>query len=187
MSQLNFAVFYPHPPERVWRAITDRRALAAWLMDNDFEPRLGHKFQFFAQSLPGLQPKINCQVIELDQPKRLVYTWQDALMSQPSLVIWTLNPIDGGTQLKLEHRVVQVPQPSQPMRLPQTLDSRFMATLETQFLPPTEQKRLQLGHTDTNSFDAGMLDFCLDGGWHTALNESLQNWLTVASSAVQSS
>ena len=69
MNQLNFAVFYPHPPERVWRAITDRRALAAWLMDNDFEPRLGHKFQFFAQSLPGLKPTINCQVIELVEAK----------------------------------------------------------------------------------------------------------------------
>ncbi len=30
--------FYPHPPERVWKALTDRRVLAAWMMENDFEP-----------------------------------------------------------------------------------------------------------------------------------------------------
>ena len=72
-QMLKLEVFYPHPPERVWQAITNRRALAAWLMDNDFEPRLGHKFQFSAQSLPGLE-NINCQILELDQPKRLVYS-----------------------------------------------------------------------------------------------------------------
>jgi len=32
-------VFYPHSPERVWQALIDRRALAAWMMDNDFLSR----------------------------------------------------------------------------------------------------------------------------------------------------
>ncbi len=31
-------VFYPqHSLGRVWQALTDRRALTAWMMDNDFE------------------------------------------------------------------------------------------------------------------------------------------------------
>ncbi len=97
-------VFYPHAPERVWRMLTSRQALSAWLMDNDFEPRLGHQFCFQAHSLPGLDGTVHCQVTVLDAPKRLAYTWQDALMARPSQVTWTLWPVEGGTQLRLEHR-----------------------------------------------------------------------------------
>lgn len=39
-------VFYPYPPQRIWQVLTERRALSAWLMDNDFEPLVGHKFRF---------------------------------------------------------------------------------------------------------------------------------------------
>jgi hypothetical protein len=45
-------VIYPYPVERVWRALTDSRALAKWLLPNDFEPRLGHKFSFVREH-PG--------------------------------------------------------------------------------------------------------------------------------------
>lgn len=97
-------VFYPHPPQYVWQVLTDRKALAAWLMENDFEPRVGHKFRFQTHSLPGLEEIIDCEVLELNEPKRLAYTWQDSLMCQPSIVTWTLTPVEGGTRLQLEHR-----------------------------------------------------------------------------------
>ena len=38
--------FYPFPPEQLWKALTNSRALAEWLMPNDFEPRVGHCFRF---------------------------------------------------------------------------------------------------------------------------------------------
>ena len=101
---LKTKVFYPYSPQQVWRGLTERRSLAAWLMDNDFEPQIGHKFQFRTHSLPGLDGVIRCEVLEIDAPKRLAYNWQDSYMSQPSIVIWTLTPVDGGTQLQLEHR-----------------------------------------------------------------------------------
>ncbi|MBE9168512.1 SRPBCC domain-containing protein [Pleurocapsales cyanobacterium LEGE 06147] len=96
-------VFYPHPPEKVWRALTNSRALAAWLMNNNFEPRIGHKFQFYDDSLPGLKMTIQCEIIELDEPNRLVYTWQDCLTAESSLAIWTLTKREEGTQLQLRH------------------------------------------------------------------------------------
>ena len=43
-------------------------------------------------------------MVELNEPKRLVYTWQDEVKSEPSLVIWTLTPVEGGTQLQLKHQ-----------------------------------------------------------------------------------
>jgi uncharacterized protein YndB with AHSA1/START domain len=97
-------VFYPHPPLRVWKALTDRSALAAWMMENDFEPQLGHKFRFQSDPHSGLETTIHCEVIEVDEPKRLVYTWQDSPTHKPCLVIWTLTPVEGGTQLHLEHQ-----------------------------------------------------------------------------------
>ncbi|MBW4502016.1 MAG: SRPBCC domain-containing protein [Scytonema hyalinum WJT4-NPBG1] len=107
LRNLNKEVFYPYPPQRVWQVLTNRRALAAWLMENDFEPRVGHKFRFQESTLPGLDESIDCEVIELEEPKRLSYTWQDKFMPQPSIVTWILESQEGGTQLRLQHRILE--------------------------------------------------------------------------------
>jgi uncharacterized protein YndB with AHSA1/START domain len=116
LRNLKKEIFYPHPPEKVWQVLTNRRTLAAWLMENDFEPRVGHKFQFQDSTLPGISEIINCEVLELDEPNRLSYTWQDQFMSRPSIVTWILEPQEGGTQLRLEHKILQsLPtEPQQP-------------------------------------------------------------------------
>lgn len=92
---------YPYPLERVWYALTNQGALACWLMENDFEPRLGHQFQL--RSLPELEIVIYCEVIALEVPTRLVYTWREQWMDQPSLVTWTLETVEAGTRLHLCH------------------------------------------------------------------------------------
>src|ERR1051326_2998329 len=102
--EVRLEVIYPHPPERVWRALTARRALAKWLMPNDFEPRLGHKFRFTGARREGDRDVIECEVITLDAPCRLAYTWRHAPDETPSIVIWTLEPVAAGTRLRLEHR-----------------------------------------------------------------------------------
>ena len=102
-EQIKLSVFYPYPVEKVWQALTDRRILNAWMMNNDFEPRVGHKFKFENHSLPGIKTTIYCEVIELEPFKRLIYTWQDEITSEPTLVIWTLTIVEGGTQLQLKH------------------------------------------------------------------------------------
>src|SRR5271155_1823665 len=38
----------PHPPEKIWRALTEGALLKEWLLENDFEPTVGHKFRFRA-------------------------------------------------------------------------------------------------------------------------------------------
>ncbi len=95
-------VFYPHCQERVWQALTDRRTLAAWMMDNDFEPRLGHKFHF-REDMLGLDRCIHCEVIELEPPNRLAYRWQESQTEDSTIVIWTLTSVSGGTTLQLRH------------------------------------------------------------------------------------
>jgi uncharacterized protein YndB with AHSA1/START domain len=100
---VDLEVFYPYSSERVWQVLTDRRALAAWMMENDFEPKLGHRFRFYSQPLPGITTTIQCEVVELEEPSRLAYTWQDSSTAEPSLVLWTLTTVPGGTQLQLKH------------------------------------------------------------------------------------
>ena len=102
-DRVKLSVVYPYPPEKVWQALTDCRILNVWMMKNDFEPCLGHKFKFESESLPGFKTLIHCEVVELEKPKRLVYTWQDKPTGEPSLVIWTLTGVEGGTQLQLKH------------------------------------------------------------------------------------
>ena len=102
--------FYPHPPEDVWAAITDPHALAEWLEPNDHLAKAGHKFQFRCD--PGLCGCgiTECEVLEADPPRRLVWSWvsvpknENSPRPDPMTIIWTLTPQEGGTLLTLEHR-----------------------------------------------------------------------------------
>ena len=100
--------FYPHPPEDVWTALTDPRALAEWLMPNNFEPVVGRVFRFHVDPMPGFSGISECTVLEVVPPKRLVYTWTslpkkpDAPRPEPMTLVWTLEPQGVGTKLVLE-------------------------------------------------------------------------------------
>jgi uncharacterized protein YndB with AHSA1/START domain len=99
---------YPQAPERVWRALTDRRALSQWLMETDFEPRLGHRFTFRAKPQAGWDGVTYCEVTELDPPHRVAFTWrggsgQDRPPTLDTVVRFTLTPEGSGTRLTLEH------------------------------------------------------------------------------------
>jgi uncharacterized protein YndB with AHSA1/START domain len=90
----------PHPPEKVWRALTDQRLLAKWMMDNDFEPVVGRKFSFRTKPMPNWNGVVNCEVLSLEPNRRLSYAWN----STGEIVTWTLTPTDsGGTLLRMEH------------------------------------------------------------------------------------
>jgi uncharacterized protein YndB with AHSA1/START domain len=92
---------YRHPPDRVWQALSDSRAIAEWLMPNDFEPRLGHRFQFRAPNARGWSGIVDCEVTEVDPPRRLAYTWKSDKVD--TVVTWTLHPTAHGTRLELVH------------------------------------------------------------------------------------
>lgn len=99
---LSFEVIYPHSPTAVWQALTDSQAMSEWLMENDFEPRIGHKFQFRTKPGPAFDGIVNCEVLEVDEPRRLSYTWQGGRMPRPTIVTWTLEPVPAGTHVRLE-------------------------------------------------------------------------------------
>lgn len=100
---LHKTVEYDHPPERVWRALTTSEILARWLMPNDFEPRLGHRFEFRADPGPGFDGVVACEVLEFEPPHHMVWGWRGGPID--TTVHFRLEPRpDGGTTLHFEQR-----------------------------------------------------------------------------------
>jgi len=100
----------PHPPAKVWRALTQSSLIAEWLMPNDFEARLGATFTFRAKPMGNWNGIVHCEVTTFDPPKRLVYTWKGGTVQNAaygsaldSVVEWTLTPVAGGTRVRMEH------------------------------------------------------------------------------------
>lgn len=95
----------PHPPEKVWRALTQSELLADWMMANDFQPVVGHKFKFTAQPAANWDGVVKCEVLEVQAHTRLSYRWGvggDTPAAIVSVVTLTLTPTHKGTQLRME-------------------------------------------------------------------------------------
>jgi uncharacterized protein YndB with AHSA1/START domain len=96
----------PHPPEKIWRALTQGALIEAWLMKNDFQPVVGHRFNFRATPLPHWNGVVDCQVLVVEPPERLSYSWNasgdEAAGGLKTVVTWTLTPVKGGTQVRME-------------------------------------------------------------------------------------
>ena len=90
----------PHPPEKVWRALTEGVLIKEWLMDNDFQPVVGHKFNFRSTPVPNWNGVIDCEVLVVEPNKKLSYTW--GTLGQESVVVWTLVATSGGTLVRME-------------------------------------------------------------------------------------
>lgn len=91
---------FAHPVAKLWRALTERPLLAQWLMQNDFEPVAGHSFQFRAEPMPGWDGVIECEVLVVEELRRLSYTWSS--MGLASVVLFTLTPAGAGTHVCME-------------------------------------------------------------------------------------
>jgi uncharacterized protein YndB with AHSA1/START domain len=91
----------PHPPEKIWRALTQGPLIKEWLMDNDFQPVVGHSFKFRSTPAPNWNGIIDSQVLVVEPNKKLSYSW--GALGLESAVTWTLTPTDTGTHVRMEH------------------------------------------------------------------------------------
>ncbi len=53
----------PHPLEKVWRSLTQVPLIQEWLMDNDLQPVVGHRFNFRSTPMPNWDGVIDCEVL----------------------------------------------------------------------------------------------------------------------------
>jgi uncharacterized protein YndB with AHSA1/START domain len=97
----------PHPPEKVWRALTQSALIEEWLMKNDFQPTVGHKFTLRADPVPHWNGVTDCEVLVLEPPRRLSYRWNasgaEAAGGVKTIVTWTLTPTKSGVLVRMEH------------------------------------------------------------------------------------
>ncbi|MEZ5965508.1 MAG: SRPBCC domain-containing protein [Planctomycetota bacterium] len=103
MKGIHLEQVYPHPIERVWEAIATSSGLAAWLMPNDFEPRVGHRFRFRWKKIPGWRGIVDCEVTRVEPQRCLAFTWRGEEKHRPTTVTFTLTPVPEGTRLVLDH------------------------------------------------------------------------------------
>ncbi len=76
---LKWDVFYPHPAERVWKALTDPLALAEWLNPE--------------------ADVIDYHVVHSVEPRRVSYAWKT--QSCDTIVSFDLSAAAGGTNLRV--------------------------------------------------------------------------------------
>jgi uncharacterized protein YndB with AHSA1/START domain len=90
----------PHPAQKIWRALTQGALIKEWLMDNDFQAVVGHKFNFRSSPMPKWDGIIDSQVLVIEPNKKLSYSWN--ALGLESVVVWTLVPTKGGTLVRME-------------------------------------------------------------------------------------
>lgn len=92
----------PHPPEKLWRALTQPHLIEAWLMKNDFDAVVGHRFNLRGE-WGGV---LDCEVLTVEPHRSLSYSWNfshdDAAYDLKSVVVFTLTPTSTGTLLRME-------------------------------------------------------------------------------------
>jgi uncharacterized protein YndB with AHSA1/START domain len=91
---------FAHPPEKVWRALTEGDLIAQWLMANDFQPVAGHRFQLRMPPMPQWDGVIHSEVLIVEPHERLAYRWDS--LGLESVVAWTLTRTAGGTLVRME-------------------------------------------------------------------------------------
>lgn len=88
------------PADKIWRALTDSTLMEQWIMSNDFKPVVGHRFTFRMPAQGNWSGVIDCEVLSVEPPRRLSYTW--GTLGLETVVTFTLTPTAGGVTLRLE-------------------------------------------------------------------------------------
>lgn len=100
----------PYAADKIWRTLTTSELLMKWLMPNDFQPSVGHHFNFRTRPIGDWDGVVHCEVLDYDPPRLLRYSWKGGADTNPkfgskldSVVTWTLTPVEGGTQVRMVH------------------------------------------------------------------------------------
>ena len=100
IETISFEVDLHHPPEKVWRALTDPELLGEWLLPViGFKLEPGASFTFKTQPYPGWDGTVNCRFVEIEPLRKLSYAWTVPFLD--TVVTFTLAPTALGTRLSI--------------------------------------------------------------------------------------
>jgi len=99
------------PPEAVFRLLTDSREIVRWKGERaEIEARPGGLFRVI---FPNRTDVVSGRFVELDPPRRVVFTWgwegNEHVPPGASRVEIDLEPVGGGTRLRLVHTGLPIP------------------------------------------------------------------------------
>jgi uncharacterized protein YndB with AHSA1/START domain len=109
MSHIRIVRDYPHPPLKVWRAMTDPTLIPLWTATGaggrteGFAATVGTRFQFIARPKPGWNGVVDCEVLEVSEPTLLRYSWTGDEGGDVTEVTCRLEPCADGTRFTYEH------------------------------------------------------------------------------------
>ena len=109
MSDIRIVRDYAHPPAKVWRAVTDPALIPLWTATGaggrpeGFTTTVGTKFQLVAKPKPGWSGVVDCEVLEVNEPSLLRYSWTGDEGGDVTEVVYRLEPHPGGTRFTYEH------------------------------------------------------------------------------------
>ncbi len=94
---------YDASAEDLWELVASREGLASWLMDNDFEPVVGHAFTFRTEPRPPFfDGVVGSQVLRIEPPRLLEISWVGGPVD--TVVSFVLEPLGPDrTRLDLVH------------------------------------------------------------------------------------
>jgi uncharacterized protein YndB with AHSA1/START domain len=93
---IRLSQFIPHPPAKVWQALTDPELHAKWWAAGDIKAEVGHRFALDMGQW-GKQP---CEVITVEPQRLLRYSFAPGTLD--TVITWRLEPEADGTRLYLE-------------------------------------------------------------------------------------
>ncbi len=105
MSDIRMVSQYPHPPAKVWRALTDPALMALWMIaarPEGFSAVVGTRFKFVGKPRPGWSGVVDGEVLEAREPSLFCYSWV-ADGGAPMRITYRLEPSGAGTRFSFEH------------------------------------------------------------------------------------
>jgi uncharacterized protein YndB with AHSA1/START domain len=94
-GRFEYDEFIAHPPESVWRALTDPELHARWWAAGDVRPVVGHRFTLDM----GPWGQQRCEVVAADPPRVFGYTFGEGTLD--TTITWRLVAEGRGTRLHL--------------------------------------------------------------------------------------
>ncbi len=103
---------FAHSPETIWTTLVRPELMARWLKmtPTGFEPVVGNTFTYQTSPAGEWDGTIRCEVIDVVPNRRLAYAWKGGHADNvgygsllDTVVTLTLEPVDGGTRLRVVH------------------------------------------------------------------------------------